>query len=65
MKKAFSFITIMLFIDAISLFGGGRKESPMLPLVEKWTDSLMSLVFWLIAILCVVGLIKFITTRRK
>ena len=64
MKKLFSFVTILSFIGTAWLFGGGKKETPIQGMVRVWGDSLIKIVFVLIAVLCVVGLIKFITTRR-
>jgi hypothetical protein len=65
MKRLISLFIMFLFIGATGLFGAGAKETPMERTVREWGNNFTTIVILLIVVLCVVGLIKFITTRKR
>jgi succinate dehydrogenase hydrophobic anchor subunit len=62
MKRYLSLFIV--FFTTTILFARGAKESPVQTMVKEWGNSFTKLVFLIIIILCIVGLIKFLSSRR-
>ena len=65
MKKRFLLFFTFLFFSATGLFSAGAKETPIQSMVREWGNSFTKIVILIVVVLCIVGLIKFLTTLKK